>query len=306
MNNKRIVQKNICLFLGLATCLSLTAQEKNIYHKGWIDFNKNGVKDVYEDPKADMESRIDDLIRQMTLEEKAGQMLVPLGWLLYDRQGEKVQLTEEAEKVLVGQGAGSLWGFLRADPWTQKTLSNGLSTQRAVAATNLLQRYCIEHTRLGIPVLLAEECPHGHMAIGATSFPTGIGQASTWNPDLLRRMGEAEAMEIRKQGGHIGYGPVVDLAKDARWSRVEEGFGEDPYLSAQMGMAVVRGMQDNPDYPVVATVKHFTAYGTTEGGHNGDPVIHRCPGIFGLGGYRSSRSGFGGLCENRCIGNKTR
>ena len=216
-----------------------------------------------------MEARIDDLMRQMTLEEKAGQMLVPLGWLLYERQGEDVRLTEEAEKVLVKQGAGSLWGFLRADPWTQKTLASGLGTQRAVAATNLLQRYCIEQTRLGIPVLLAEECPHGHMAIGATSFPTGIGQASTWNPDLLRRMGEAEAMEIRKQGGHIGYGPVVDLAKDARWSRVEEGFGEDPYLSAQMGMAVIRGMQDNPAYPVTATVKHFTAYGTTEGGHNG-------------------------------------
>lgn len=265
----RIVPKSICLCWGLTACLSLAAQEKDIYHKGWIDFNKNGAKDVYEDPQADTEARIDDLMRQMTLEEKAGQLLVQLGWPLYERQGEELRLTEEAEKVLVKQGSGGLWGFMRADPWTQKTLTNGLNPQKAVEATNLLQRYCIEHTRLGIPVLLSEECPHGHMAIGATSFPTGIGQASTWNPDLLRRMGEAQATEIRKQGGHIGYGPVMDLARDARWSRVEEGFGEDPYLSAQLGMAVVRGMQDNPDCPVISTVKHFAAYGVTEGGHNG-------------------------------------
>ena len=255
----RIVPKSICLCWGLTACLSLAAQEKDIYHKGWIDFNKNGAKDVYEDPQADTEARIDDLMRQMTLEEKAGQLLVQLGWPLYERQGEELRLAEEAEKVLVKQGSGGLWGFMRADPWTQKTLTNGLNPQKAVEATNLLQRYCIEHTRLGIPVLLSEECPHGHMAIGATSFPTGIGQASTWNPDLLRRMGEAQATEIRKQGGHIGYGPVMDLARDARWSRVEEGFGEDPYLSAQLGMAVVRGMQDNPDCPVISTVKHFAA-----------------------------------------------
>ena len=186
-----------------------------------------------------------------------------------NHQRYKITLTDEARKVVVEHGTGSLWGFMRADPWTQKTLKNGLNTHYAIEATNLLQHYCIEETRLGIPMFLAEECPHGHMAIGTTSFPTGIGQASTWNPDLLRQLGAAQAKEVRKQGGHIGYGPVIDLARDPRWSRVEEGFGEDTYLSGELGKAVVEGMQNNPDYPIISTVKHFTAYGWTEGGHNG-------------------------------------
>ena len=258
-----------CSLLGLATSAFAANDNKSIYHKDWIDFNKNNTKDVYEDPTAPIDDRVEDLLRQMTPKEKIGQLLTKFGWPLYERQGEKITLTPEAEKVLVELGTGGLWGFMRADPWTQKTLKNGLNPQYAITATNMLQRYCIENTRLGIPVFLAEECPHGHMAIGTTSFPTGIGQASTWNPELLRRLGAAQATEVRKQGGHIGYGPVVDLAKDARWSRVEEGFGEDPFLAGELGVAVVKGMQEDTDYPVISTVKHFTAYGSTEGGHNG-------------------------------------
>lgn len=265
--------KSTSLIIGafiLAPVLAFGAGKKTkIYQKGWIDFNKNQTKDVYEDPAAPLDDRVEDLLKQMTAEEKAGQLLAEFGWPLYTREGDKVSLTDEAEKVVVNHGAGTLWGFMRADPWTQKTLRNGLNTTYAIQACNLLQHFCIENTRLGIPMFLAEESPHGHMAIGATSFPTAIGQASTWNPELLTRMGEAQAMEIRKQGAHIGYGPVIDLARDPRWSRVEEGFGEDPYLSGKLGAAIVRGMQDNPDYPVIATVKHFAAYGWTEGGHNG-------------------------------------
>ncbi|MDD7632076.1 MAG: glycoside hydrolase family 3 N-terminal domain-containing protein [Parabacteroides sp.] len=250
--------------------LAFSAGKKNkIYQKGWIDFNKNQTKDIYEDPAAPLDDRVEDLLQQMTLEEKAGQLLAEFGWPLYTREGDKVSLTDEAQKVVVEHGTGTLWGFMRADPWTQKTLKNGLNPHYAIEASNLLQHYCIEQTRLGIPMFLAEECPHGHMAIGTTAFPTAIGQASTWNPELLQQMGEAQAMEIRKQGAHIGYGPVIDLARDPRWSRVEEGFGEDPFLAGKMGAAVVRGMQDNANYPAISTVKHFTAYGWTEGGHNG-------------------------------------
>lgn len=259
----------LCSMLFIPAIAFGSAQSDNIYKKGWIDFNKNNAKDIYEDPSAPVEDRVEDLLKQMTAEEKAGQLLAEFGWPLYTRTGDKVTLTDEAEKVIVQHGVGSLWGFMRADPWTQKTLKNGLNTTYAIQASNLLQHFCIEKTRLGIPVFLSEESPHGHMAIGTTSFPTAIGQASTWNPDLLRKMGEAEAREIRKQGGHIGYGPVIDLARDPRWSRVEEGFGEDPYLSGKLGAAIVRGMQENPDYPIISTAKHFTAYGWTEGGHNG-------------------------------------
>ena len=254
----------------LMPALAFSAGKKNkIYQKGWIDFNKNQTKDIYEDPAAPLDDRVEDLLQQMTLEEKAGQLLAEFGWPLYTREGDKVSLTDEVQKVVVEHGTGTLWGFMRADPWTQKTLKNGLNPHYAIEASNLLQHYCIEQTRLGIPMFLAEECPHGHMAIGTTAFPTAIGQASTWNPELLQQMGEAQAMEIRKQGAHIGYGPVIDLARDPRWSRVEEGFGEDPFLAGKMGAAVVRGMQDNENYPAISTVKHFTAYGWTEGGHNG-------------------------------------
>jgi beta-glucosidase len=128
----------------------------------------------------------------------------------------------------------------------------------------MMQRHVMEHTRLGIPLLFCEETPHGHMAVGTTVFPTGIGQASTWNPDLLEQMGEAMGHEIRLQGAQVGYGPVLDIARDPRWSRVEETMGEDPYLSGVLGAAVVKGMQRH----VCATLKHLAAYGIPQGGHN--------------------------------------
>ena len=137
--------------------------------------------------------------------------------------------------------------------------------------TNAMQRYARDSTRLGIPLFLAEECPHGHMAIGTTVFPTAIGRASTWNTELEERVAEIVALEARLQGGHIGYGPVLDVARELRWSRVEEGYGEDPFLSGSMGSAYVRGLQGGnvgSGENVIATLKHFTAYGVPEGGHN--------------------------------------
>lgn len=139
---------------------------------------------------------------------------------------------------------------MRADPWTQRTLKTGLNPTLAPKAVNKLQRYVIENTRLGIPLFLAEECPHGHMAIGTTVFPTSIGQSSTWNPKLIEQMGRAIAKEARAQGAHIGYGPVLDLARDPRWSRVEETYGEDPFLIGKWEKrlyAVFRGMTLTPE-----------------------------------------------------------
>ncbi|MDD2504379.1 MAG: glycoside hydrolase family 3 N-terminal domain-containing protein, partial [Clostridia bacterium] len=166
---------------------------------------------------------------------------------------------------------GMFWATLRADPWTQKTLKTGLNPRLAAEATNEMQKYAMENTRLGIPILFAEECPHGHMAIGTTVFPTSIGQSSTWNPSLIQEMAAAIALEARLQGAHIGYGPVLDLAREPRWSRMEETYGEDPILSAKMGAAMVKGFQGNDigsGVNVVSTLKHFVAYGVPEGGHN--------------------------------------
>lgn len=238
----------------------------------YYDLNKNGHLDIYENPAFAVEERVRALLSQMTLEEKVGQMLTSLGWPMYERQGNTICLTEQLVREIEEYHTGSLWGFMRADPWTQRTLTTGLTPALAAKASNMLQKYAIEHGRLGIPLFLAEECPHGHMAIGTTVFPTSIGQASTWNPELIRRMGRAIATEASAQGAHIGYGPVLDLARDPRWSRVEETYGEDAYLNGVMGAALVKGFQG--EFPrtkgkVIATLKHFAAYGWTEGGHNG-------------------------------------
>jgi beta-glucosidase len=231
----------------------------------------------YKNPRLTVEERTQDLLSRMTLEEKVGQLLCPLGWEMYEKQGGEVRPSEKFKALINEKQAGMLWATFRADPWTKKTIENGLNPALAAEAGNALQRYVMENTRLGIPLFLAEECPHGHMAIGTTVFPTGIGQAATWNPALIREMAAAIAKEVRLQGGHIGYGPVLDLSRDPRWSRVEESYGEDPVLTARMGSAFVKGAatgNGNAHAPqVIATLKHFVAYGIPEGGHNGNTSL---------------------------------
>jgi beta-glucosidase len=230
---------------------------------------------LYQNRTAPTEARVRDLLARMTIEEKVGQLSTLLGWEMYQKEGQKVGISPAYQKAVDERHIGALWATLRADPWTKKTLANGLSPRQAAEATNALQKYAVEHTRLHIPLLLAEECPHGHMAIGTTVFPTSIGQSSTWDPALIRRMAAAIAQEARVQGAHIGYGPVLDLAREPRWSRVEETYGEDPVLNGQMGVAMVQGFQGSSlksGLNVVSSLKHFTAYGVPEGGHNGGSI----------------------------------
>ena len=227
----------------------------------------------YRNPKLSVEDRTSDLLSRMTLEEKVGQLLCPLGWEMYEKQGNKVSYSKKYEKLLQDRHIGMLWGVYRADPWTKKTLENGLDPQLAAEAGNALQRYVMEHTRLGIPVFLAEECPHGHMAIGTTVFPTGIGLAASWSPQLLEKVGSVISKELRLQGGHIAYGPVLDLVRDPRWGRVEETFGEDQVLSAALVDGMIKGEGEGDltkPNSVITTLKHFIAYGIPEGGQNGN------------------------------------
>lgn len=230
----------------------------------------------YRDASLPIAQRVSDLLQRMTLEEKVGQLRCPLGWFYYDRMGNKVTPSARFVPEVVDPHIGMLWATLRADPWTQKTLDNGLNPQLAAKACNALQRDYLKRSRLYIPLFFAEEAPHGHMAIGTTVFPTGIGVAATWQPELAREMGEVIGKEIRLQGAHISYGPVLDLARDARWSRVEETMGEDPFLAGSMGAAEVDGLGaghlDKP-YATLATLKHFIGYGTTEGGQNGNQSV---------------------------------
>lgn len=228
---------------------------------------------AYKDPSFSIDVRLSDLLSRMTLEEKVGQLLCPLGWEMYEIHGNEVCPSGKFKQLIKERNVGMLWATYRADPWTKKTLANGLNPEMAAKAGNALQKYVMENTRLGIPMFLAEEAPHGHMAIGATVFPTGIGMAATWLPELVKEVGQVIAKEIRSQGGHISYGPVLDLTRDPRWSRVEETFGEDPVLSGTLGASMVDGLGGgnlSQKYATIATLKHFLAYAVPEGGQNGN------------------------------------
>ena len=207
---------------------------------------------------------VESLLSQMTLEEKCGQLSCPIGFNFYGKDGDSIWLDDGFLGMMDTMPLGSCWAVLRADPWSRKTVETGLHPKESARLLNMMQRHAVEHTRLGIPLLFCEETPHGHMAVGTIVFPTGIGQASTWDAGLLEQMGEVMGREVRLQGAQVGYGPVLDIARDPRWSRVEETFGEDPYLSGVLGAAVVKGMQKN----VCATLKHLAAYGIPQGGHN--------------------------------------
>lgn len=208
----------------------------------------------------------------MTLEEKVGQLMCPYGWEMYVREGDSIYLSETFKDAVDNKKVGMLWATFRADPWTRRDYETGLMPAMAARLANTMQRYVMENTRLGIPMFLAEEAPHGHMAIGATVFPTAIGQASTWNPALVEEMGAVISKEVRSQGGHISYGPVLDVSRDPRWSRVEESYGEDHVLTAAMGAAFVTGLGSadlSKPFSTVSTLKHFIAYGVSEAGQNG-------------------------------------
>ena len=239
----------------------------------------------YQDARLSAGQRAEDLLSRMTLKEKVGQMVCLMGWDSYDLDGRKVSTSEKFRNEVDQLYVGNYWATFRADPWTRKTLNNGLDPERAAMAANAMQRYAIEHSRLGIPLFLAEEAPHGHMAIGATVFPTGLGLSATFDTALVARVGAAVAQEVRLQGAHVSYGPVIDLARDPRWSRVEETFGEDHVLSGEMAEACIRGMGGGrlqQPFATLATLKHFVAYGVPEDGHNGAPAhvglreLHEC------------------------------
>ena len=255
------INKTRIVIMGIACCLAGASFAQ---------------KPVYKQAGRPVEERVADLLGRMTTEEKIAQLCCPLGWEMYTKTGTNgVTVSNLFKQKMQKAPIGSFWAVLRADPWTQKTLETGLNPELSAKALNALQRYAVEKTRLGIPILFAEECPHGHMAIGTTVFPTSLGASSTWNPALMYRMGEAIGLEAASQGSNIGYGPVLDLSREPRWSRMEETFGEDPWLAATLGTSVVKGMQgDNATDKnhVVCTLKHLAAYGVPESGHNGGGV----------------------------------
>lgn len=246
--------------------LVLLSAQPLFAQRDYNDLNKNGRMDPYENPSASIEERVDNLISLMTLEEKVGQLQMTMGWEYYDRQGQEVSISDKFKQDIRNRHLGSTWALMRADPWTQKDFSNGLDFEKAGQLTQEMQQWVRDSTRLGIPIFFAEECPHGLMALNTMVFPTAIGRASSFNVELERIMGMAVAVESSLHGVNIAFGPVADIARDPRWSRMEEGYGEDPVLTAVMASQYVWGLQSAG---LIATMKHFSAYGVSEGGHNG-------------------------------------
>lgn len=236
--------------------------------------------DKYKDRTLDIDVRVDDLLSKMTLKEKVGQLNQKMfGWKAYRRNGDKIELTDEFKKAVeFGGGMGALYGLFRADPWSGVTFDTGIPVEKSAQVANMIQQYVIENTRLGIPVLISEECPHGHQALDGTMFPTNIGIGCTWNPSLYKEAMSQAAAEIRARGGNLALVSLLDILRDPRWGRSEECFGEDPYHAAKMTAAAVKGLQgESPEElqgkdKVVAIMKHFCAQGAAVGGHNAAPA----------------------------------
>ncbi len=233
-----------------------------IYRDGWIDLNKNGRKDVYEDPAADIEKRLDDVIAQMTVDEKTCQLATLYG---YNRV-LKDQLPTPAWKTEVWKdGIGNIDEHCNGVRGAGKECA--LPASRHAEVINIVQRFFVEETRLGVPVDFTTEGIRGLCQWGATSFPAQIGLACAWDPALVREIGRVEAKEARAVGFTNVYAPILDLARDPRWGRVVETYGEEPFLASTLGVEMVKGLQE---LDVTSTVKHFAVYSVPKGGRDGE------------------------------------
>jgi len=231
----------------------------------------------YRDASLTTEQRVADLLGRMTLEEKAAQMMCvwqKKGETLVDQTGG-FDLEKARRAFGHGNGIGQVGRPSDAGSSGHEP-EKGRNPRAMAELTNAIQKFFIEESRLGIPVIFHEECLHGHAAVGATSFPQPIGLAGTFNTSLVESLYAMTAEEARVRGAHQALTPVVDVARDARWGRVEETFGEDPYLVSRMGIAAVRGFQGDRSFRdktrVIATLKHFVAHGQPESGQNCAPA----------------------------------
>ena len=257
------------IFLLFVALLSVPqVKPAKIYHKDWIDFNKNGVKDVYEDPEADIDARIENLLSQMTLEEKTCQMVTLYGY----RRVLKDQLpTPEWKEKIWKDGVGAIDEHLNSFIGWSAPLSTESPyiwpASKHAWALNEVQRFFVEQTRLGIPVDFTNEGIRGVEAYMATNFPTQLGLGCTWDRNLIRQVGRITGEEAKLLGYTNVYAPILDVGRDQRWGRYEEIYGEDPYLVAELGVQMVKGLQE--DAGVAATAKHFAIYSNGKGAREG-------------------------------------
>jgi beta-glucosidase len=241
--------------------------KSSIYHNGWIDFNKNGKKDIYEDPRQNIDSRVENLLSQMSMEEKTMQMVTLYG---YGRVAKDQLPTAEWKSAIWKDGLANIDehcnGVVESDymfPYSKH-----------VWALNKVQKFFVEDTRLGIPVEFTTEGIRGLNHTKATCFPAQLAVGSTWDKNLVREIGRITGMEARALGYNNVYSPLMGVSRDQRWGRIIETYGEDPFHVTELGIQQIKGIQENR---VVSTMKHFAIYSVPNGGRDGksrtDPHI---------------------------------
>ncbi len=262
------------LFLMSITCLA-QKQGKGIYHKEGIDLNKNGKKDVYESPTANIDDRIEDLLSRMTIAEKTAQMVTLYG---YNRVLRDPLLTPQWKNEIWKDGLGAIDEHINGfNGWRKPpdTSEYAWQASKHAFALNTAQKWFVEDTRLGIPVDFTNEGIRGIESYKATNFTSQLGMGQTWNRSLIREMGRITGKEARILGHTNVYAPILDVGRDQRWGRMERVYGESPFLVAELGIEMVKGMQEN--HQVAATSKHCAIYGANKGGREGlsrvDPQI---------------------------------
>lgn len=238
-----------------------------IYHDGWIDLNKNGVKDPYEDPALPVDVRIADLLARMTVEEKTAQMVTLYG---FPRVLKDELPTEKWAAAFWKDGIGNIDEHMNGNQGPTNKLAQpkyDLPWSLHARALNEVQRFFIEQTRLGVPADFTNEGIRGLMHSKATSFPAQLGVASAFDRDLVREIGRITGREGRALGYTNVYSPILEVARDQRWGRIIESYGEDPFLVSELGVEETRGIQEEH---VVSTLKHFAVYSVPQGGRDGE------------------------------------
>ena len=250
--------------MKLPQLITLAAVAATIFPMQRLSASETSSQPLYKDPSATVAARVEDLLGRMTLDEKIGQIT-----------GVWVQL-DDVKKSGLDDSAF----FRKIMPFGTGSIGPAqiLGADEDVGLRNRMQKFLMEETRLGIPAMFHDEGCHGLVKSGATSFPNPLGLASSWDPGLAERIYTVVAAEMRSRGAQHALTPIVDVARDPRWGRFDETMGEDPYLNAHMGAAVVRGLQGSSDgtvdeHHVLATLKHFTGHGTPEGGLNRSPSL---------------------------------
>lgn len=225
------------------------------------------MKEKFLNTSLSPEERAIDLLGKMTIKEKVGQLNQKLfGFSIYTKNGDTVEFNDDFKnEVEKWGGIGVLYGLYRADPWSGKDFSDGLYGASAIEAYNAAQKYVMEHSRLGIPMLMSSECPHGHQALDGYLLPVNLAMGAAWNPDLVESAFKVVGKQMKEMGVDLALISMLDVLRDPRWGRSEECYSEDPYLCAQNAAAAVRGCTSQG---VEALAKHFCAQGETTGGVN--------------------------------------